>query len=236
MIKTMYAIWKYPAQAEQVFSDDLLQKLAPELLAVNGLECARIAVVDSDVRPAAAKRLESCQPLPHALISVYTQGSPDYQRGERMSIEPIIDAHVDRFSCYRVTEVEAIKNTAVTSGERVFGFCQVVFLQRPPRLTQAEWLDRWQGGHTSVAIETQSTFGYRQNVVDESYTANASVVDAIIEENFPPEAMTSEQAFYGVTNDEDLHAKRTAMLESCARFIDFDKIDVVPMSEYVFLP
>ena len=233
MVKHIYAVWKHPNQAEQVFSEDLLHKLAPELIALDGLEYLRIAVVDSAVRPAAAKRLESGQPLPHALISL---GSAVDQRGERTSIDAAVDAYVDRFSCYRVTEVEAIKNTTIASGERVFGFCQVVFLQRPPRLTEAAWLERWQGEHTSVAIQTQATFGYRQNVVVGSYPADAAEVHAIIEENFPPDAMTSEWAFYGVTNDEDLHAKRTAMLESCARFIDFDKIDVVPMSEYVFLP
>ena len=236
MVKHIYAVWKHPNQAEQVFSEDLVHKLAPELIALDGLECLRIAVVDSAVRPAAAKRLESGQPLPHALISVYTHGSAADHWDQKTSIDAAVDAYVDRFSCYQVAEAEAIKNTAVASGDRVFGFCQVVFLQRPPRLTEAAWLERWQGEHTSVAIETQATFGYRQNVVVRSYSADAPVVHAIIEENFPPDAMTSEQAFYGVTNDEDLHAKRTAMLESCARFIDFDKIDVIPMSEYVFLP
>ena len=57
----------------------------------------------------------------------------------------------------------------------------------------------------------------------------------MIEENFPPEAMQSDHAFYGVGEDDDegLKANLGAMLESCSRFIDFDKIDVIPMSEYV---
>ena len=57
----------------------------------------------------------------------------------------------------------------------------------------------------------------------------------MIEENFPPEAMASNHAFYAVEegDDEGLAAHSQAMIESCARFIDFDRIDVIPMSEYL---
>jgi hypothetical protein len=89
-----------------------------------------------------------------------------------------------------------------------------------------------------VAIDTQSTFGYRQNVLERPLSADAAPLDAMIEENFPPEAMSSDHAFYGVQagDDEGLQANLSAMLASCARFIDFDKIDVIPMSEYVIKP
>jgi hypothetical protein len=55
----------------------------------------------------------------------------------------------------------------------------------------------------------------------------------MIEENFPDQAMTSDHAFYGAPDDETLQANLTAMMESCARFIDFERIDVIPMSEYL---
>ena len=37
---------------------------------------------------------------------------------------------------------------------------QIGFLRIPPNLTPDEWLHNWQGLHTTVAIETQATFGY----------------------------------------------------------------------------
>jgi hypothetical protein len=43
----------------------------------------------------------------------------------------------------------------------------VAFLEKPDFLTYEEWLDHWQGDHTRVPIETQSTFLYIQNVVGE---------------------------------------------------------------------
>ena len=64
-------------------------------------------------------------------------------------------------------------------------------------------------------------------------TYAAPPFDAIIEENFPLEAMTSQHAFYGVETDAQLQANQQAMIDSCVRFIDFDKIDVVPTSEYL---
>ena len=45
--------------------------------------------------------------------------------------------------------------------------------------------------------------------------------------------MDSPHAFYdAVGDDEKLQKNLTAMIESCARFIDNDSINVVHMSEY----
>ena len=109
----------------------------------------------------------------------------------------------------------------------------MAFLQRPERLTKEEWLSIWQLSHTQVAIETQSTFGYRQNLIEDFYGDNDYLLDAIVEENFPPEAMTSDHAFYDADNEIELEKRQERMMTSCARFIDFDRIAVVPMSEYL---
>jgi hypothetical protein len=36
-----------------------------------------------------------------------------------------------------------------------------------------------------------------------------------------------------VQTDAELQSRLTAMIESCARFIDFDRINVTPMSDYL---
>jgi hypothetical protein len=49
--------------------------------------------------------------------------------------------------------------------------------------------------------------------------------------------MTSDHAFYATGGDEAvLQANMTAMMDSVARFIDFEHIDVIPMSEYLVKP
>jgi hypothetical protein len=75
-------------------------------------------------------------------------------------------------------------------------------------------------------------------VVLQSLEGRGAVPDAVVEENFPLEAMTSEYAFYGVAagDDTSLAKRRDALMASCARFIDFDRIDVVPMTEYLLQP
>ena len=238
MVKYIYPVWKKPGLTGDDFRDQLLKKIAPVLLTIDTVDSLRIAVADSAVSPASGRCMENLQTNPEGMVSGYLHGGVREAESDKLQIDAAIAACVDRFTCYQVREAEPIKNTAhpTPSGERVYGMCQVVFLQRPARLTHSQWLETWQGSHTQVAIDTQSTFGYRQNVIMQSCTEGAPELHAMIEENFPPQAMTSDQAFYGVTNDEDLQSNMKAMLDSCARFIDFDKIDVIPMSEYVFRP
>ena len=58
--------------------------------------------------------------------------------------------------------------------------------------------------------------------------------DAIVEENFPDEAMTDPQVFFDAVGDDEKRQKHEQeMIESCMRFIDFDKLDRILMSEYV---
>lgn len=229
MEKLMYSVWKPDALSETEFRDDLLQNLAPQLLA-SGVLGLRISVVDDAVAPAAAYRIEATQPPISGLISMWLHSSV-----YRHTQEALIAPHVARFCAYLVTESQALVNERypVRDGERTHGMNQVVFLQRPARLSEAQWLDIWLGSHTSIAIETQSTFAYRQNVVARVLSPGAPHWDAIVEENFPQPAINNRLAFYDAGDDKALYREREArMIESCARFIDFDAIDCIPTSEY----
>lgn len=238
MEKLIYPLWRPESQDPDAFRDTLLDVTSP-MLADNKVRALRLAVADSAVAAAAGKRMSSGgfgeDGLPDGVLSVWLDAA-----GCRGAIEALLAPAVRQFHCYLVTEAEPLVNEAHTPvpGERAYGMCQVVFLQRPPRLGEREWLTIWKDSHTGIAIETQSTFGYRQNVIERALSADAPVMDAMIEENFPPEAMSSDHAFYGVQSGDDasLQANLEAMLSSCARFIDFDKIEVIPMSEYVLRP
>ena len=77
-----------------------------------------------------------------------------------------------------MVESEPLRNQAVhpsQPGERVYGMCHVVFFRKPEAMARDQWLQVWQGSHTAVAIETQSTFGYRQNVVVRTLDAHSRV-------------------------------------------------------------
>jgi hypothetical protein len=56
---------------------------------------------------------------------------------------------------------------------------------------------------------------------------------AVIEECFPSEAMSNPSIFYNADDDSERLLNNTKlMMESCSRFIDFQKIEVIPTSRY----
>lgn len=235
MEKLLYPLWKAPAQSGDEFRDVLLQQLAPKLASLASVHGLRLCVADSAVAAAAKRRIESHAPVPDAMLSLWVDFA-----GAAAGWEPLIDGHVARKCGYLVAEAEPLVNQQrhpSKPGERVYGMCHVVFMSHPTTMATQEWLKVWKDSHTQIAIDTQSTFGYRQNLVVRQLTDHTVPCHAIVEENFPPEAMTSDHAFYSTGGDEALLKKNlTAMMESCARFIDFNQIDVIPMSEYLVKP
>lgn len=231
MEKLVYPLWNVEGEDGDALRERLLGETVPALLACTGTHAVRLTVADSRVAPASGKRISRLPPPPDAVLSLWLDNA-----GARSGQEAAIASAVERFDCLLVTEAEPIVNRdqAPAADGLVPGWCQVVFLETPPRLSRAEWLEIWQGSHTAVAIETQSTFAYRQNVVARKFGDGERLPDAMIEESFPLEAMTSDHAFYDAADDAQLQARVQAMMESCARFIDFDRMDVIPMSEYVF--
>jgi len=238
MEKLIYPLWRPEAQGADTFRDDLLA-MGSTALADARLRGLRIAVADGGVAAAAHRRMATTgfptQGLPDAMLSAWVDSA-----GDRQVLEAALAPVVRQYCCYLVTEAEPLVNRAhpPAAGGRVPGMCQVVFLQRPGRLGEQEWLAIWKDSHTSIAIDTQSTFAYRQNVIERALSEDAPALDAMIEESFPAAAMSSDHAFYGVPDGDDaaLQANLEAMLGSCARFIDFDRIEVIPMSEYVLKP
>jgi len=173
-----------------------------------------------------------CQPPFDAIIMIWLDTAIS-----RQEIDKALGECGATFHCYLVAESEPLKNSSVTvdTGSRTPGMNQIVLLQKPEHLSVEQWIDIWHNSHTQIAIDTQSTFAYRQNLVVRKLSENAPDVDAIIEENFPPAAIHSRQAFYGAGDDEGLYREREQiMIESCAKFIDFDKLDCIPTSETIF--
>ncbi len=128
-----------------------------------------------------------------------------------------------RWHGYLVCESEPLPNTTHPPGPDglVPGFSQVVVLSRPARLSWTEWRRIWQRDHTSIAIHTQSTFRYVQNVIFRPLTSRAPQFAGIVEEAFPPEAASDLNAYFDAVGDEAKLARHmAAMSESCDRFMD----------------
>lgn len=232
MEKVVYVVWRDRQTSSEEFARRLRNEVAEQLLAL-GARGLQVNVADAAVEPAAGLRQANLQPLMDGTVSVWLDSAIALFR---RPFDQVIAAAVERLAAYLVTESVPIRNTRYPSvpGERTYGFSQLAFLSRPPRLTHEAWLDIWHNRHTQVAIDTQDNFQYVQNVVVRPLTRGAPAFDAIVEECFPPAAMTDPQSFFDAPGDEEkFRSNLAAMMESCGRFIDFDKIDVLPTSQYL---
>ncbi len=230
MEKLVYLLWRPEAESADAFRDRLLASVARQLVEAGALRL-QLNAADSAVAAAAGARMLATRPQPEALVSLWLD-----THTARKAVEGALAEAAPRCAGYLVAESEPLVNTTqrASLGQRTPGYAQIALIQRPPRVAPAQWIEIRQGNHTRVAIETQSTFRYVQNAVVRALSYGAPSYDAIVEEGFPAAAMTSLEAFYDAVGDPaKLRANQGRMIESCQRFIDFDKIDVIPTSEYV---
>lgn len=226
----MYLLWKNPDEVRDDFANRLREETVPALLELE-LPQLQLNTVDETIRPAEVMLQVHTKPRPYGVVSVWLNAAHQ----DKGAVEEVLEKTALRIAGYLVTESVPIVNSKhpVESGERMPGFSQVVLLGRPPRLAQQDWLAVWQGSHTQIAIDTQATFLYVQNVIVRPVTYAAPHYDAIVEEGFPEAAMTSWEAFYDASDDADrFQSNQKKMIESCVRFIDFDKIDAFSSSRY----
>lgn len=234
MEKIIYLIWKHPDQSTETFRSHLLGDMSESLIS-SGVKKLTISIVDDDVKAAQNLRQVNMDPMVDGIVSIWVD-SYIYRKKQ----QTIIEQYVNSLHGYLVTESVPIVNTLhpAKEGKRTHGMSQIAFFGKPETLDRQKWLEIWHNSHTQVAIDTQSTFGYIQNVVVMTLTKNAPKIDAIVEENFPEKAMRCPHTFFdafdeaGNKDDNKLNEHGETMLSSCIRFIDFTNINVIPASEY----
>jgi hypothetical protein len=163
-----------------------------------------------------------------AVVSLWTDGDVTPLVDAVRALDPTADG-------WRVDERRPIEPPEVPDGERADALANLAFLRRPAAMSPEDWLDDWLERHTTIAIETQGTFGYVQNPVLAPVTDDAADVAGIVEELFPMSAMTDMHAFYGSGGDDDeLQRRFGRLMESVARFGADHGLDLVPSSRYVW--
>jgi EthD domain len=196
-------------------------------LGVAGLQ---MNVRDSTVRQS-LMTLTTLDPPVAAVVSMWTQQC----YGDQMTAAfKFLAQECEQLAAYLVTESVPMAAPPSEPGTRTPGLANIALLRRPDGLDQATWLNRWQRDHTPVAIETQSTFGYTQNWVVRTLTPDAPGIAGIVEELFPPEAITDLKAFFGAADENDLQDRLGRMVASTTAFGANENIDTVPTSRYIF--
>ena len=225
MEKLIYVVWKREGVAIERFRQEMLGRTAHALLE-RGARALSVNLADDRALPG----LRMAHVDPTGTVSVWM----DTALG-RAPIEAALAGVTARVVGYLALESVPIVNTKPPppAGERIPGLYSVAFLEKPDFLTYEQWLAHWQGEHTRVAIETQSTFLYIQNVLVRPLTNDAPPWTAIVEEAFPAEAATDPLVFYNAASPEKLAEHQRRMMASCQRFIDFSRLETHPMSAYV---
>jgi hypothetical protein len=211
-------------------ADDLGATLLAEAfrrrLAEAGVRRVQVNLDDADVAEAPL-RFGPGTPIT-AVVSVWTAGSVDDAVEVVRGVDPSVDG-------WQVEERRPLEPPVVPDGDRADALANVAFLRRPAAMSPEDWLDDWLERHTSVAVETQGTFGYVQNPVLAPLTPGAPDVAGIVEELFPTAAMTDSHAFYGSGgSDDELQRRFTRLMESVARFGADQGLDLVPTSRYAW--
>ncbi|MCX2929617.1 EthD domain-containing protein [Mycobacterium sp. CVI_P3] len=215
--------------ADDEWAEQLCGPVAHELLAL-GLPGLTVNVRDADVRDS-LMTLTTLDPPVQALVSMWTQ---QYYGDQLLMALELLGHLGDYIAAYLVTESAPLPPPPAPPGARSPGLANMALLRRPAEMDERTWLSRWHGNHTPVAIATQSTFGYVQNYVVRALTEDAPVINAIVEELFPIEAVGSLHAFFGAADDADLQNRMEQMVASTAAFGANVNIDAVPTSRYLY--
>jgi hypothetical protein len=203
----------------------LLSESFRQQLAATGATALQLNLDDADV--ASALRFGPADPIT-AVVSVWTDEDPDAVIAAIAEAADELEPHA-----YRVTERVRLDPAPVPDGTRSDVLAQVALLRRPETMSREDYLRYWLVQHTPIAIRTQNTSAYIQNIVEETLTPSAPVISAIVEEHFPMAAMTDPHEFYGSGGDDDeLNRRMSELMASVARFGADQGLDLVPTSRY----
>jgi len=192
------------------------------LLNYEGITMAALARSDEHSNKAAMWTRDPMGCLPTGRLAI----DVDSQISRALAIAPITEKLGGvAYLCEGTTPLQP----EFAVGETFAGTLQLCCFQRRAGLTSAQLQQYWLEEHTDIALNTQNTLGYRQNLVTSSGEPH---FDGIVEEYFPPEASQSMSAFFA---DGDNEARMWEHIEqltkSSERFLDLDRSEVVHLSD-----
>ncbi len=226
MEKVIAALWAPEGESHAAYGARLFATL-PAALQAAGAERVRLNIRDHAVSPGEALVQRWQAPQQAAIVQFWMSSA---NARFRRSVDAALAAHSARFAAWLVCE-----STIIANDEKLQGWSQASFITFRPDMERKAAIAHWHSHHTRVAIDTQSNFEYVQNLIVRPLTDDAPAYDAFVEECFPLEALDQPEVFFDAVGDPDKFAANLAtMMDSCAGFIDFTRIDVMPTSQFDF--
>jgi hypothetical protein len=227
--KLVYVVWKPSAASDAEFARGMLGEVAPKLAKL-GARGLTLHLSDADVAGVLRARITKLPAPVSGLVSFWLDSADERAPFERALMEA-----TSRLAGYLVVESVPLRNTTQLAplGRRTPGVVMLALIQRPERISYEHWIEHWHNEHRVVALETQCTFLYTRNVVVRALTKDAPPWAGIVEEGFPTEAVTDPMRWYKAEGSpETLKRNLARMMESCRAFLDLDRVESHPMSEY----
>jgi hypothetical protein len=228
--KLFYALWKPEGVAMEELRDELLGPAAERLGAL-GASRIKVLLADAWTEPAASARIARTEPPIAGAVSFWLDCVDD-----RGPLEAVLDPIVGHHAGYLVSESVPVahRSRRVAPGERTPGTTMLTFIERPERMSQEAWLGFWHEHHAPMAVEVQCTYLYVRNAVVRRLALDAPGWSGIVEEGFPTEALTDPMLWYRAEgSQEKMRENLGRMLASVRTFLDIDRVESLPMSEYL---
>ena len=232
MEKLVYLLFQRADVSGAELRQALIQDAVPALRAARA-QWISVNVHDEAVVPSAIPDVGRWEELPsqrwiseppvRAMVSFWMQCSEDRGPCER-ALEPL----AARLCGYLVLESIPLVNTAhvVPAGERTPGFNQIASIVKKRTISEEAFYDIWLNDQKIVAIEAQSSFGYKRNAIVRPLTAGARGYAGIVEESFPLEALSDPMVFYNADSEEQLRANVERMTRNVERFLQMDEVEI----------
>lgn len=233
MEKIICALWAPEGEDRADYGARLVAQL-PAALKAAGASGIRLNIRDAAVEPAAPLNQQWQDHQQDAVAQFWLPSANAIFRGP---VDAALAAHSGRFELWLTAESVIIPNAdhPPAPGSRTWGWSQASFISFRADMTRGAAINHWHSHHTRVAIDTQANFEYIQNLIVRPLTDDAPTYDAFVEECFALEAMTDQSAFFDAVGDaEKLSTNLKAMVDSCAGFINFTRIDIIPTSQFDF--
>ena len=238
MEKLVYLLWNQTGRADEAQAANLLGPVAD---ALRTLELTGLSMDIAD-DAAAAVNLPlpppPDDPSPFALVSIWLDCHDD-----RAAVEAVLAPVADRLAGYLVTEsipTEYGDNQWAAArswpdGDRSPGVVMLTLMEQPDRMSADDWYAHWYGVQTPMSTEIQPRIRYVRNAVARPLTPDAPPYRGIVEEAWPSaETVNDPMAFYRADGDDALLAQNmNTMMTSVGAFLDFDRIRLAAMSEYL---
>jgi hypothetical protein len=237
MEKLQYLLWPPGGRAPEDLRKELLDGVAPRLLDLGARGLAMNIADEHAAVPPPVAPPEGEAPV-GATVSIWLDCLDS-----RGPFEELLRGASERLAGYLVTEslyTDYGDNSFAPprswpDGERSPGLSVVTLLEKPDRLSYAEWVAHWHGVQSPVSAAMQPRTRYVRNAVARSVTAEAPPYLGIVEECWPSaDHVTDPMLFYCAEGSkETLRRNIERMLESVTAFLDLDRIRTMTMSEYL---